>query len=509
MTGIRIAQQAGKSWNPLQVLRDREVRRLSGEPQLDLRVIEKTRTRDSSKAGSLSSFAGSESIGKGRTKGGNKQHNSPIQPSSRGSLRQQGSRHHADRFRTTQRGYEFWNVTPEEFLADISWQQANPNRMINAKGELIHPLPAEEEWKSDSLGSKNSSLDLDGKGIRRYSSDGGPVTPQMSFGSPLIKTPSMKSPFRNVPSFTMPTTSVPRSRSPSPTRGSVGKHSRQTSDLLDVPTRVKRKIRDKIMGTGSAVSSRSHSPAQSDYFPPVPVIDLSKAPRSNLFPMPLRLDIGVLGRRATIMTPRKSIAPLQAETVKRDLARTRARLASTGITARAMLAKDNQITPFTKCYALMGTLAGLHRSINTSFEQQHPKLIAELNATLSTMESRQAQIGDQVQSALAKTRNQISSEIANIAAEQTSTLLLQVKAVEDKMDALEYRTRSGWTHEKTLHVVFLVLEYIVMVVLWHLWLLLSVLRFAKKITQGLWIVVWWIVMRIYHFILWLFFMNPS
>jgi len=508
MTGMRLAQQAGKSWNPLQVLRDREVRRLSGEPQLDLRAIEKTRTRDSSKAGSLSSFAGSESVGEGRTKGGNKRHSSPIQPSSRGSLRRQGSRHHADRFRTTQRGYEFWNVTPEEFLADISWQQANPNRMVNAKGELILPPPMEEERKSDSLGSKNSSLDLDRKGTRRYSSDGGPITPQMSFGSPLINTPSMKSPLRNVPSFAMPTASLPRSRSPSPTRGNFAKHSRQTSDLLDVPTRVKR-IRDKIMGTGTAVSSRSHSPAQSDYFPPAPVIDLSKAPRSNMFPVPLRLDIGVLGRRPTIMTPRKSIAPLQAETVKRDLARTRARLASTGITARAMVAKDNQITPFKKCYALMGTLAGVHRSINTSFEQQHRTLIAELNATLSTMESRQAQIGDQVQSALAKTRNQISPEIANIAAEQTSTLLLQVKAVEDKMDALEYRTRSGWTHEKTLHVVFLVLEYIVMVVLWHLWLLLSVLRLAKKIVHSLWIVVWWIVMGIYHFIRWLFFMNPS
>ena len=448
-------------------------------------------------------------MGEGRTKGGNKRHSSPVQPSSRGSLRQQGSQHHADRFRTMQRGYEFWNVTPEEFLADIAWQQANPNRIIDAKGELIHPPAAEEERKSDSLESKNSSLDLDRKGTRRYSSDGGPVTPQMSFGSPLVNAPSMKSPLRNVPSFAMPTASLPRSRSPSPTRGSAGKHSRQTSDLLDVPTRVKRKIRDKIKGTGSAISSRSHSPAPSDRFPPAPVIDLSKAPRSNLFPVPLRLDMGVLQRRATIMSPRKSIAPQQAETVKRDLARTRARLTSTGITARAMLAKDNQITPFTKCYTLMGTIAGLQGSINTSFEQQHSKAIAELNATLSTMESRQAQIGDQVQSALAKTRNQISPEIADIAAEQTSTLLLQVKAVEDKMDALEYRTRSGWTHERTLHVVFLVLEYIVMVVLWHLWLLLSVLRLAKKIVHGFWIVVWWIATGIYQMIQWLFFMNPS
>jgi hypothetical protein len=75
------------------------------------------------------------------------------------------------------------------------------------------------------------------------------------------------------------------------------------------------------------------------------------------------------------------------------------------------------------------------------------------------------------------------------------------------MDALEYRTKSGWTHEKTLHVVFLVLEYIVMVVLWHLWLLLSVLRVAKKIVAGVWLVVWGIVMGIYHLIQWLFFMN--
>jgi hypothetical protein len=215
----------------------------------------------------------------------------------------------------------------------------------------------------------------------------------------------------------------------------------------------------------------------------------------------------VLHRRATISSPRKSIAPLQAEPVKRDLARTRARLASTGITARAMLSKDSSTTAITKCYALVGTINDLHRSINTSFEQQHPKAVADTNAMLSGLESRQAQIGNQVQSALAKTRGQISPEIGDIAHEQTSTLLLQVKAVEDKMDALEYRTKSGWTHEKTLHVVFLVLEYIVMVVLWHLWLLLSVLRVAKKIVAGVWVVVWGIVMGIYYLIQWLFFMN--
>jgi hypothetical protein len=172
-----------------------------------------------------------------------------------------------------------------------------------------------------------------------------------------------------------------------------------------------------------------------------------------------------------------------------------------------MLPKDSSTTAITKCYTLMGTINDLQHSINTSFEQQHPKAVAETNATLSGLESRQAQIASQVQSALAKTRGQISPEIGDIAHEQTSTLLLQVKAVEDKMDALEYRTKSGWTHEKTLHVVFLVLEYIVMVVLWHLWLLLSVLRVAKKIVGLVWLVVWGIVMEIYHLIQWLFFMN--
>ena len=135
-------------------------------------------------------------------------------------------------------------------------------------------------------------------------------------------------------------------------------------------------------------------------------------------------------------------------------------------------------------------------------------MTTDLSTSLSTLESRQTQVANQVQSALTKTRTQTAVKIADIAAEQTSTLLLQVKAVEDKMDALEYRTNSGWTHEKTLRLVFLVLEYIVMVVLWHLWVLLSVLRLAKKIVWGVWIVVWGIIAGIFHFVGWLFFMYP-
>jgi hypothetical protein len=76
------------------------------------------------------------------------------------------------------------------------------------------------------------------------------------------------------------------------------------------------------------------------------------------------------------------------------------------------------------------------------------------------------------------------------------------------MDALEYRTKSGWTHEKTLHLVFLMLEYIVMVVLWHLWALLSVLRLGKQIIWGLWLVVYTFVAGIVRLIRWLFFMYP-
>jgi Flp pilus assembly protein TadB len=156
----------------------------------------------------------------------------------------------------------------------------------------------------------------------------------------------------------------------------------------------------------------------------------------------------------------------------------------------------------------METLAGLQKSITTTFEHDFPKATSNLNASLSTVESRQRRLADNVQSSLTKTRKETSVKIADIAAEQTSTLLLQLKAVEDKMDALEYRANSGWTHEKTLHLVFLVLEYIVMVVLWHLWVLLSILRLGKRVVMGAWVVLWAIVGGIIRFIRWLFFINP-
>src|SRR6202035_5221708 len=112
---------------------------------------------------------------------------------------------------------------------------------------------------------------------------------------------------------------------------------------------------------------------------------------------------------------------------------------------------------------------------------------------------------NKVSSSLTKTRTETAVKIAEIASEQTSTLLLQLKAVEDKMDALEYRTNSGWTHEKTLHLVFLLLEYIVMVVLWHLWVFISVLRYGKRFIYGVAGVLWGVVMGVIGLMRWMFF----
>jgi hypothetical protein len=156
----------------------------------------------------------------------------------------------------------------------------------------------------------------------------------------------------------------------------------------------------------------------------------------------------------------------------------------------------------------MGNINGLNETLTTSFEQMYPKVTAELITTLSNLEERQAEVAKQVQSSLTKTRTETAVNISDIASEQTSTILLQLKAVEDKMDALEYRTNTGWTHEKTLHLLFLVLEYIVMVVLWHLWVLLSVLRLGKQAIWGVWAIFWGIVTGIIHVIRWLFFLYP-
>jgi hypothetical protein len=137
-----------------------------------------------------------------------------------------------------------------------------------------------------------------------------------------------------------------------------------------------------------------------------------------------------------------------------------------------------------------------------------PTATQSLLTVLSALESRQTALTTQIQSSLTKTRAETAVEIADIAHEQTSTLLLQLKAVEDKMDALEYRTTSsGWTHEKTLHLLFLVLEYVVMVILWHLWVLLSVLRVGKKIVLGVWFVIWAVGAGVVRFIGWLVFLT--
>jgi hypothetical protein len=200
----------------------------------------------------------------------------------------------------------------------------------------------------------------------------------------------------------------------------------------------------------------------------------------------------------------------QAES-KRELVRTRARLTATGITTRAMLPTDSRNTvsqPIASCFRLMDGINVLNNTLSTSFEQTFPQTTTDLINTLSKLEERQTEIANEVQSSLTKTRTQTAVKISDIASEQTSTILLQLKSVEDKMDALEYRTNTGWTHEKTLHLVFLVLEYIVMVVLWHLWVLLSVLRMGKQAVCGVWSIFWGVVAGIIHFIRWLFFLYP-
>jgi hypothetical protein len=197
----------------------------------------------------------------------------------------------------------------------------------------------------------------------------------------------------------------------------------------------------------------------------------------------------MLPRRQTISRRAKPSPSSQQHESWRELARTRTRLISTGIATRGILAHNAQNVesqPIPACQHLQGTIAGLHKSLTTSFAEEFPKATSDLSILLSNLESRQARLANEVQSSLTKTRKETSVEIADIATEQTSTLLLQLKAVEDKMDALEYRANSGWTHEKTLHWVFLVLEYIVM---------------------GSWRVLWAIVGGIIQFIRWLFFFN--
>jgi len=154
----------------------------------------------------------------------------------------------------------------------------------------------------------------------------------------------------------------------------------------------------------------------------------------------------------------------------------------------------------------MNKFHDLDRSLTTSFEHDFPQATSNLLSVLTPLESRQAQISNQVSSSLTKTRSDTAVKIAEIASEQTSTLLLQLKAVEDKMDALEYRTNSGWTHEKTLHLVFWILEYIVMIVLWHLWVFISVLRYGKRFLFGVWGVFWGLVVGIIGLIRWIFFL---
>jgi hypothetical protein len=526
LRAIRLSQNPGSHLNLLQCLRDRETRRQAGE-YLDTRLLEGSKRPDSIdsdssilEGGSLSRTRSTASATRNTpsyTQAG------PVlskqQRAGEGHGRQGSSRgHHADRFRTVElHGYEFWNVSPEEVIADFPWQQANPHRLVNRRGELINPVSSEEEKRSDGFASNTSSFEFERKSFQgRYSLDGGPLSPQVSIGSPLFKSQSLRgNGIRPIPSFAISSSSLTRSRSPSPVRN---KHSRQTSDLLDISRSVRRRLTDKIMKVDKDRSprpSRSHSPARAETAPNhnrsstflegLPFS--SKAPRATTIPHDLRLDIDILSkpRSSTIIRSPKLSSITYDSGAKRDLCRTLARVLSSGIIAHALL--TDSTTPLTKANNLLGRISGLNRTL-TSHELPSDALnpIMESLANLST---EQTHLLTRVQSTLHKARTETHSSITEIATTQTGTLLLQLKAIEDKMDALEYRTKRVWTHEKTLRVMFLVLEYVVMVVLWHLWLFLSVLRVVRWGVMGIWLVFWGFVVGAVRFVRWLLFLDEK
>jgi hypothetical protein len=218
------------------------------------------------------------------------------------------------------------------------------------------------------------------------------------------------------------------------------------------------------------------------------------------------LNMDFLTRLPTIQQ-QFPVSILQAERT-RELTRSRARHLSTAIRIRSLLPENGKVyPPIVTCNNLISDIYNLNTSLSSSMDSTHQETIKHLSTTLSSLETQQSSISEKVHSSLNKTRTETAVQINDIADEQTSILLLQLKAVEDKMDALEYRTKSGWNHEKTLRLIFLVLEYVVMVVLWLIWVLISGLRWVKRGVVVLWIFFWGIIFVLYRVVKWLFFLS--
>ncbi|KAF8429035.1 hypothetical protein EV426DRAFT_702822 [Tirmania nivea] len=189
---------------------------------------------------------------------------------------------------------------------------------------------------------------------------------------------------------------------------------------------------------------------------------------------------------------------------KKDIARARALMLSTGILARGM-ATQTQTLEQKATAGFIGTLQitahhhtisakHLSSQIHSSAQNLDSKILAFRTATLSHLRSQFLGIQDEVSARLTPLVQTTADDADVLSGELSTRYVLEVKRLNDEVSTLARRRRRT-TLKWMRRGGYVLLEWVVLGVMWWVWLIVVMVRMVRVVVGGIgrglkWIVLW-------------------
>ena len=190
---------------------------------------------------------------------------------------------------------------------------------------------------------------------------------------------------------------------------------------------------------------------------------------------------------------------------KKDIARARALMLSTGMLARGMASRTQTLeqqkaTPeFIGTLQLMAyhhTISAKHLSsqIHSSAQNLDSKVLAFRTATLSQLHNQIFDIQDEVSAKLTPLVQATADDADVLSGELSTKYVLEVKRLNDEVSTLA-RKRRRTTLKWMRRGGYVLLEWVVLGVMWWVWLIVVMVRMVRVVARGIgrglkWMMLW-------------------
>lgn len=190
---------------------------------------------------------------------------------------------------------------------------------------------------------------------------------------------------------------------------------------------------------------------------------------------------------------------------KKDIARTRALMLSTGMLARGMASQTQTIEQQKAAPGFIGTLQltayhhiisakHLSSQIHSPAQNLDSKILAFRTATLPHLRNRILDIQDEVSAKLTPLVQTTADDADVLSGELSTKYVLEVKRLNDEVSTLARRRRRT-TLKWVRRGGYVLLEWVVLGVMWWVWLIVVMVRMVKAVAGGIgrglkWMVLW-------------------